>query len=168
MPVLERMFRHVGVALGLIREVLRGMTQTECAQRAGIFKNQLSRYEIGAAVPALESLEKILRALDVAPSAFFAIVAAVYRLAAGEGEMEEVHRSVLRLQASALEECLSRVAGLRRSGFPATSLTPAGGRRSSAWSKIVFASEEDESYGKVRRSLGPDERLASEGPTAGR
>jgi transcriptional regulator with XRE-family HTH domain len=43
-PPEPRSFRHVGTALGLLRE-LRRLTQTECTKRVGVTKAQLSLYE---------------------------------------------------------------------------------------------------------------------------
>jgi transcriptional regulator with XRE-family HTH domain len=54
----------LGKALGLLREV-RGKSQSSVAYEAGIGKSQLSKYENGKELPKLDSLEKVLNALEV-------------------------------------------------------------------------------------------------------
>lgn len=64
------MFANLGRTLGLLRE-LRGMSQARVAREAGIGKSQLSKYENGKELPKLDSLEKVLNALDVGHFEFF-------------------------------------------------------------------------------------------------
>ncbi len=58
------MFENLGKALALLREV-RGLSQVETARAAGIGKSQLSKYESSKELPKLDSLAKVLKALDV-------------------------------------------------------------------------------------------------------
>ena len=150
-PPEPRSFRHVGTALGLLRE-LRGLTQTECARRAGMTKAQLSLYETDRVPPMLDSLDKALRALAVGPGEFFAVVAALDRLAVGEESMESIQRGVLDGQRLVLEEFLGGVARVRLQGCPDALLPTAGGRRSSVWSNIL-------SMAKAERPAEPSEPL---------
>ena len=150
-PPEPRLFRNVGTALGLLRE-LRGLTQTECARRAGMTKAQLSLYETDRVPPALDSLDKALRALEIGPAEFFAVVAAVDRLAAGEESMESIQRSLMEGQWSVLEEFLGGVARVRLQGCPDASLRTTGGRRSSVWPKIL-------SMAKAESPADPSEPL---------
>jgi len=64
------MFVNLGRTLGLLRE-LRGKSQASVAREAGIGKSQLSKYENGKELPKLDSLEKVLNALDVGHFEFF-------------------------------------------------------------------------------------------------
>ncbi|HKV11138.1 MAG TPA: helix-turn-helix transcriptional regulator [Thermoanaerobaculia bacterium] len=63
-------FRNLGKALVLLRE-LAGVSQLEVAKRAQIGKNQLAKYEAGKELPKLESLEKVLEALELSYWDFF-------------------------------------------------------------------------------------------------
>lgn len=58
------MFGNMGKAIALLRG-LRGKSQSRLAREAGIGKSQLSKYETGRELPKLETLERVLRALDV-------------------------------------------------------------------------------------------------------
>jgi transcriptional regulator with XRE-family HTH domain len=66
----EGMWRNLGQALSLVRQIRR-RSQTSVANEAGLGKSQLSKYETGRELPKLESLEKVLNALDVGPYEFF-------------------------------------------------------------------------------------------------
>ena len=57
------MFVNLGRTLSLLRE-LRGKSQASVAREAGIGKSQLSKYENGKELPKLDSLEKVLIALE--------------------------------------------------------------------------------------------------------
>ena len=57
-------FRNLGKALVLLRELV-GVSQSEVAIRAQIGKEQLSKYETGKELPRLDSLEKVLEALEL-------------------------------------------------------------------------------------------------------
>lgn len=67
---LMSMWKNLGKALGLLREV-RGKSQSNVAHEAGIGKSQLSKYENGKELPKLDSLEKVLNALEVGHFEFF-------------------------------------------------------------------------------------------------
>lgn len=58
------MFDHLGETFVVLR-LLRGLSQAELADRAGIRSNQISRYETGQVLPQLGQLERILTALGV-------------------------------------------------------------------------------------------------------
>lgn len=64
------MFEHLGLSLMVMRE-LKGVSQAELARRAGIGKSQLSKYENGKELPKLDSLQKVLEALEADSLAFF-------------------------------------------------------------------------------------------------
>jgi transcriptional regulator with XRE-family HTH domain len=57
------MFGNLGRALRLLREQ-KGLSQARLARSAGIGKSQLSKYENGRELPRLDSLEKVLNALE--------------------------------------------------------------------------------------------------------
>jgi len=75
------MFDHLGDALTVLR-LLRRLSQSELAERAGIRPNQISRYETGAVQPQLAQLERILDALGVGLPEFFYVLSSVNRMAA--------------------------------------------------------------------------------------
>jgi transcriptional regulator with XRE-family HTH domain len=64
------MFGNLGTTLALLRQ-LRGRSQATLAREAGIGKSQLSKYENGKELPRLDSLEKVLSALQVGYFEFF-------------------------------------------------------------------------------------------------
>ena len=64
------MFEKLGKALALLREI-RNLSQAALARKAGIGKSQLSKYERGRELPKFDSLEKILKALEVSAHQFF-------------------------------------------------------------------------------------------------
>lgn len=70
------MFGNLGRTLALLRE-MRGYSQLALSREARIGKSQLSKYENGRELPKLETLERILRVLDVQPIGFFQTVAAL-------------------------------------------------------------------------------------------
>ena len=82
------MFRHLGLALRLLRE-LRGQSQAQTARQSGIGKSQLSKYENGRDLPKLDSLEKVLTAIGVGHEGFFSTLATIDRWAAGSGAFGE-------------------------------------------------------------------------------
>jgi transcriptional regulator with XRE-family HTH domain len=75
------MFVNLGRTLSLLRE-LRGKSQANVAREAGIGKSQLSKYENGKELPKLDSLEKVLIALEVGYFEFFYTLHIVDRRAA--------------------------------------------------------------------------------------
>jgi transcriptional regulator with XRE-family HTH domain len=87
------MWVNLGSALSLLRE-LRGKSQARLAREAGIGKSQLSKYETGKEMPKLDSLEKVLHALEVGQYEFFYTLylvdcrAANLKAAAGSEEPE--------------------------------------------------------------------------------
>lgn len=68
------MFQRLGETLTVLR-VLRRMSQSELAERAGIRATQVSRYETGQVQPQLAQLERLLDALEVGlPEFLFALL----------------------------------------------------------------------------------------------
>jgi len=63
-------FKNIGKALAMARRE-RGLTQAQLADRSGMSRPQVSRYEAGRELMKLETLEKILRTLTVEPDDFF-------------------------------------------------------------------------------------------------
>ncbi|HWM90003.1 MAG TPA: helix-turn-helix transcriptional regulator [Thermoanaerobaculia bacterium] len=68
------MFGNLGKTLALLRE-MRGYSQLALCREARIGKSQLSKYEKGRELPKLETLERVLRVLNVQPLSFFYTVA---------------------------------------------------------------------------------------------
>lgn len=67
-------FDRLGETLTVLR-VLRRMSQTELARRAGIRATQVSRYETGQVQPQFAQLERLLDALEVGlPEFLFALL----------------------------------------------------------------------------------------------
>lgn len=64
------MFANLGPALLRLRK-LYGKSQAQVAQDALTGKSQLSKYETGKELPKLDSLERVLAALDVSSLEFF-------------------------------------------------------------------------------------------------
>ncbi len=67
--------RQIGRALVIAREI-KGVSRRDLAVAAGITRTQLSRYERGALM-RLETIDKLLRSLEVSPHAFFLLIAAL-------------------------------------------------------------------------------------------
>jgi transcriptional regulator with XRE-family HTH domain len=78
-------FCNLGKALFLLRD-LRGKSQADVARRAGIGKSQLSKYENGKELPKLDSLERVLVALDIDYVEFFHTLALIDRRARTLGQ----------------------------------------------------------------------------------
>lgn len=72
------MFSHLGLALRIVRE-WRGASVGDLAEKAGIGKSQLSKYENGRELPKLDSLEKVLGALNIGPANFFLVLDVIER-----------------------------------------------------------------------------------------
>jgi transcriptional regulator with XRE-family HTH domain len=91
-------FKQVGSALRLVREE-RGLSLARLAVLSSSGKSQLSKYENGKELPKLDSLARILDALDVEPLTLFYWAG---RLARGVSEAdigEETLRSETRRDA---------------------------------------------------------------------
>jgi transcriptional regulator with XRE-family HTH domain len=69
-------FANLGKTLFLLRN-LRGKSQAEVARSAGVGKSQLSKYENGKELPRLDSLERVLAALDIGYLEFFQTLALI-------------------------------------------------------------------------------------------
>jgi transcriptional regulator with XRE-family HTH domain len=72
------MFERIGLCLRTFREI-SGESQASIAQKAGIGKSQLSKYENGKELPKLESLGKVLAILEISPLTFFYSLAVLER-----------------------------------------------------------------------------------------
>jgi transcriptional regulator with XRE-family HTH domain len=73
------MFDNIPLTLSLLRE-LRRKSQASLARDAHIGKSQLSKYETGRELPKLDSLEKVLNALEISYPEFFYALRLVDRL----------------------------------------------------------------------------------------
>jgi transcriptional regulator with XRE-family HTH domain len=78
-------FANLGKALFLLRD-LRRKSQAQVAQSAGVGKSQLSKYENGKELPRLDSLERVLVALDIGYLEFFQTLALIDRRAQTLGQ----------------------------------------------------------------------------------
>jgi transcriptional regulator with XRE-family HTH domain len=90
------MFKNLGRTLIRLRE-RTGKSQAAIARKARIGKSQLSKYENGKELPKLDSLERVLHALDVSAFDFFRALDVVDR-----GEP-------LTLSREEIEECFARL-----------------------------------------------------------
>ena len=77
-------FDQLGLALIILREK-SGLTARGLAARAGVGKSQLSKYENGRESPKLETLARLLGALNVEPLAYFYLMRRLHRGASEEG-----------------------------------------------------------------------------------
>lgn len=105
------MFTNLGKALFLLRKLHDDLSQAEVAEKAGISKNQLAKYESGEVAPDLESIKKILAALDMDMFAFF------YTLAVVEQRTESLGRAPLRWPSMILIDKESVLPRETRAGF---------------------------------------------------
>lgn len=64
------MFDRLGLTLKVLRE-MSGISQAALAQKARLGKSQLSKYESGRELPKLDSLARLLAALDTTPLQLF-------------------------------------------------------------------------------------------------
>lgn len=75
LPAWRRDKRRAGYRLRRLREEA-GLTQIQLAARAGLSHEAVSRLELGRAAPLAATVEKLARALGVAPAAFVGAEAA--------------------------------------------------------------------------------------------
>jgi transcriptional regulator with XRE-family HTH domain len=78
-------FANLGKTIFLLRD-FRGKSQAEVARSAGVGKSQLSKYENGKELPRLDSLERVLVALDIGYLEFFQTLALIDRRAQTLGQ----------------------------------------------------------------------------------
>ena len=83
------MFSRVGLALKVLREI-SGTSQAALARKAKIGKSQLSKYENGREFPKLDSLEKLLEALNVRPVVLFYLTDSLDRVGTEDHIVERV------------------------------------------------------------------------------
>lgn len=112
---MEGMFRNLGLALSLLRELKR-LNQMQLAREAGVGKSQLSKYENGRELPKLDSLERILRVLDLGHTEFFQTLDLIDRrerdlAAAGDSKGYGVLVAARGLLSEDTERTFSRLAG---------------------------------------------------------
>jgi transcriptional regulator with XRE-family HTH domain len=67
------MLRNIGKALAMTRQQ-SGMSQYQLAVRCRIGRSQISKYEAGREIMKLDTLEKLLTALNIEPEHFFRFV----------------------------------------------------------------------------------------------
>lgn len=94
MDIPSAYFGNLGRTLFLLRD-LRKKSQAEVARSAGIGKSQLSKYENGKELPKLDSLERVLIALDIGYLEFFQTLALIDRRAQTLGQDEEIEASLV-------------------------------------------------------------------------
>ena len=97
------MFTNLGRMLSLLRE-LWGKSQARVAREADIGKSQLSKYENGKELPKLDSLEKVLNALEVGHFEFFYTLYLVDRRAAGLARADREQRGTADGPAMQIED----------------------------------------------------------------
>ena len=90
-------FAELGRALRIFRDRAK-LTGAEVAERAEMGKAQLSKYEIGAELPNLRTLAKLLDALEIEPLWFFYLM---HQLSHGQS-LEALKADLLRTDAGPL------------------------------------------------------------------
>jgi transcriptional regulator with XRE-family HTH domain len=70
------MFTNIGKALAMIRQQ-RGISQYQLAVRCKMGRSQISKYEAGRGIMKLDTLEKLLSALNIEPEQFFRFVRSI-------------------------------------------------------------------------------------------
>ncbi|HKV10911.1 MAG TPA: helix-turn-helix transcriptional regulator [Thermoanaerobaculia bacterium] len=100
-------FRNLGKTLVLLRELV-GKSQAEVARNAQIGKSQLSKYENGKELPKLESLAKVLEALELSYWDFFYSLALIDEREASLGRGDLTPR-LIPLGQGSLESVFSRI-----------------------------------------------------------
>ena len=90
-------FAELGRALRIFRDRAK-LTGAEVAERAEMGKAQLSKYEIGAELPNLRTLAKLLDALEIEPLWFFYLM---HQLSHGQS-LEALKADLLRSDAGPL------------------------------------------------------------------
>lgn len=131
------LFRNLGLAIKILRE-LAGFSQAILAEKAGIGKSQLSKYESGKEYPRLDSLEKLLNELAATHFFFFYVVDFLDRLESGSVDGLRLLEGPLGPVASASEEealtgfvqSLIRLCQAKTEGRLAALTTAGGARRS--------------------------------------
>jgi transcriptional regulator with XRE-family HTH domain len=104
-------FRDIGKALAILRQQ-KGLTQAQLADRCGMGRPQVSRYESGRELMKLETLEKILDTLRVEPDDFFRFLSSLDE-SAGPRDTGERDRIDDRKLADAFRNLHGAIDGLR-------------------------------------------------------
>ena len=104
-------FRDIGKALAILRQQ-KGLTQAQLADRCGMGRPQVSRYESGRELMKLETLEKILGTLRVEPDDFFRFLSSLDE-SGGPRETRERDRIDDRMLADAFRNLHAAIDGLR-------------------------------------------------------
>jgi transcriptional regulator with XRE-family HTH domain len=73
---MSRMFENIGKALAILRQE-RGLSQEQLAKRCRIGRSQVSKYEAGKELMRLDTLEKVLRVLNVEADQLFGLMASL-------------------------------------------------------------------------------------------
>jgi transcriptional regulator with XRE-family HTH domain len=105
-------FRNIGKALAILRQH-RELSQAQLADRCGIGRPQISRYEAGKELMKLETLEKILGTLAVEPDDFFRFLRSLDE-SSGARERRVPARIDDRLLAEAFQNLHSAIDELRQ------------------------------------------------------
>ena len=124
---MEGMFGRIGQALAIIRQE-RAISQYELADQCRIGRSQISKYEAGKELMKLDTLEKILRVLNIEPDQFFRLVASLDDSLKPLPEAERERRdrklqeafSKLHLAIDQLQEVIERAHSIAPSEAPAT------------------------------------------------
>jgi len=129
---------ELGVVLGVLR-VARGLSREELARTSGVSQSALSQYERGKKVPELQTLRRLVFAMDYPLSAIERAQALIASLEgegappwtrpadrtsatpAGTDEIETISREVGR---SATEIARAFLYFMRRSGLPPAAASP--------------------------------------------
>lgn len=104
---MEQYLQSIGVTLLAIRRQ-RGVSQAELAERSGLGRSHLSRYESGRTWMNLTTLLRMLEVLQVTPEAFFRLVDA-NRAAAGGKASPSSRRREIRESLVELRSAMGRV-----------------------------------------------------------
>jgi transcriptional regulator with XRE-family HTH domain len=88
--------KNIGRALAVLRQE-RSLSQHELASRCGIGRSQISKYEAGKETMKLDTLGKLLGALNVEPEQFFQVVRSIEEsLRPRQARRDRIEERVLR------------------------------------------------------------------------
>ena len=137
----------VKIALSILR-LLRGWTQAEMAEAAGVHKSLLSLYEQGKTVPTAKTLSRLMAAVKLPISSFESILHLVRLIRYWSGESDEataeLATSLARIVGTAVQVAVAReVANLLvSSSRPAPGLEADPGETEQLWGSLEADSPE--------------------------